>query len=313
MDLIALAEKWLAESRYSRATKKTYLINLQLLARRYPDKPVDAFTEQDLVLYLNTDKDGLPSPHAPNTVVTRRNALRSFFAWAEDTGLVKRDPAIRLVHKVKPRIVSVRTTHRWLSRDECSKLVAACGDDAFGLRDRMFITLALHTGLRRNELVSLHWGQVDLDRGVIHVASTSAKGGKAALVGITPQCRDAVRAWRTFYVEDNGFPPPADECLIPPVIFNPRMTERHYVRWGLPLGKRGLATAIEVRAKKAGIGHVAPHDLRRTFCALLKEGGASLEDRQAAMRHSSPVTTQQVYDKRDPRQAIRALDHLGSF
>jgi integrase len=80
--------------------------------------------------------------------------------------------------------------------------------------------------------------------------------------------------------------------------------------WGVPLDKGGVYLAVRKRAVKAGLGHVAVHDLRRTYCSLLQEAGVPLEDRQAAMRHSSPVTTLSLYDRRDPGRVIRAVENL---
>jgi integrase len=45
-------------------------------------------------------------------------------------------------------------------------------------------------------------------------------------------------------------------------------------------------------ARKAEVGEVRPHDLRRTYAKLSRAGGAPLEQVSATLGHSSLVTTQ---------------------
>lgn len=313
MDLIALAEKWLGSTTYSLNTRKTYLTCIRLLARRYPAQAVNAFSEQDLILFLTQDAKGHKTAHSPNSILSERTALKSFFSWCEMEGHVKRDPAIRLDRRVDVKSVGVRTGW-WLERHEITRLLAACDDGTvLGMRDKVLVSLGLLTGLRRAELSKLRWGHVDLSRREIRLDARMAKGGKAALVGIPDQLASVLGEWHAYLTEDSGVLPSPTETVLCPV----RVTIHEpggMAWWGCRLGVRGIGTALETRAAKAGLtrmeGHLAPHDLRRSFCSLLKEKGVSLEDRQAAMRHSSPVTTQQVYDRKDPRQGLRAVEGL---
>ena len=59
---------------------------------------------------------------------------------------------------------------------------------------------------------------------------------------------------------------------------------------------------INQRAKEAGLGHVAPHDLRRTAAAILHRATSSngvhhfdLLDIQRVLGHSDPATTMKSY------------------
>ncbi len=75
--------------------------------------------------------------------------------------------------------------NRYLSADEESKLLAACVSEGSHLRP--IVILAIHTGMRRGEILSLKWTQVDFSRGIIHLVRT--KSGKGRDVPIN----DAVR------------------------------------------------------------------------------------------------------------------------
>ena len=60
-------------------------------------------------------------------------------------------------------------------------------------------------------------------------------------------------------------------------------------------------------ARKAGIGHVAPHDLRRTHITIALNGGATVADMQAQAGHVNAATTllyAQGHDAQERRRRI---------
>jgi integrase len=74
------------------------------------------------------------------------------------------------------------------------------------------------------------------------------------------------------------------------------------IRWGSCLGTDTLFYIVVHRAEAAGLGHVAPHDLRRTAAGILHratdEHGAhhfDLLDIQKVLGHSDPATTMRSY------------------
>jgi type 1 fimbriae regulatory protein FimB/type 1 fimbriae regulatory protein FimE len=70
----------------------------------------------------------------------------------------------------KPRN-SDRRSREYLTPDEIGKLIAAAGKlGRHGHRDSTMILVGYRHGLRVSELVSLRWGQIDLDTGLIKVS-----------------------------------------------------------------------------------------------------------------------------------------------
>jgi integrase len=65
---------------------------------------------------------------------------------------------------------------RYLTADEESKLLSVCVDERRHLRP--IIILAIHTGMRRGEILSLRWTQVDFSRGIIHLVRTKSGKGR---------------------------------------------------------------------------------------------------------------------------------------
>ena len=74
------------------------------------------------------------------------------------------------------------------------------------------------------------------------------------------------------------------------------------VAWGDPMRERTFSTVVERVAKKADLGHLAPHDLRRSAAGILHnelsdDGGHryDLLDIQQVLDHADPATTQRSY------------------
>jgi integrase len=79
-------------------------------------------------------------------------------------------------------------------------------------------------------------------------------------------------------------------------------TGERRIRWNYPISTRSLFRIVTTRAANAGLGHVAPHDLRRTAAGILHratdEHGAhhfDLLDIQKVLGHSDPATTMRSY------------------
>lgn len=82
------------------------------------------------------------------------------------------------------------------SRDDVSDLLAACGDDAEGLRDAAMIRLAHNVGLRRHEVVGLDLASIDLDAADGAVAMVLGKGRREPEpVRLDPATATSIRRW----------------------------------------------------------------------------------------------------------------------
>jgi integrase len=135
---------------------------------------------------------------------------------------------------------------------------------------RKAIILAIDTGLRREELFSLRWTQIDLDRGIIRT-TTKTKSGRPRSVPLPERSRSILPA----------FPGVDDYVLI-----NPE-TKKRYVQMN-----KGLKGAV----RRAGIAPLQWHDLRRTAgCRWLQRDGKSMEEVSILLGHSSVQVTEQRY------------------
>lgn len=159
---------------------------------------------------------------------------------------------------------------RYLTEQEEEVLLKAAAPET-----RNAIILAIDTGLRRD--VSLKWWQVDIERGLI-TTTTNTKSGRQRKVPLPERSRhvlDAIRDRHKSGCDDAAY-----------VLLNPA-TGTRYDRMN-----KGLSGA----ARRAGLGHVQWHDLRRTAgCRWLQRDGKRIEEVSILLGHSSVQVTEQRY------------------
>jgi len=74
--------------------------------------------------------------------------------------------------------------------DEFQALLAACDDEL-----RALVHLAAVTGMRRGELLSLHWQDVDLERGYLVVRAANSKTSEGRTVPLNGEAREVLRSF----------------------------------------------------------------------------------------------------------------------
>lgn len=232
-----------------------------------------------------------------NSVAHDLYALSSLFHFLQRQGLMESNP-IELIRV--PRVK--RPLPRVLSAAEIEKLIAAAGNDIFGVRDRAAVELMFSSGLRVSELVSLDIESLDLDMREVRVMG---KGGKERVV---PMGSYAVEALQ-YYLSRRHELKPLPECRA--LLLN---------RFGRRITTRAVEQNLEKLARAAGLsGAVSPHKLRHSFATELLAGGADIRSVQEMLGHSSLAATQiythidaarlkQVYNDTHPRDQIPLED-----
>jgi integrase len=158
---------------------------------------------------------------------------------------------------------------RYLTEMEEARLLEAA---TAAVRDA--ITVAIDSGLRREEQFSLQWRQVDFVRGTI-TTTTRTKSGRSRKVPLP--LRSAAILGRL-----KG----KNATATDDVFINPDTGERY-----LQMNK-GLAGAV----RRAKIDRLCWHDLRRTAgCRWLQRDGKSMEEVMVLLGHSSVQVTEKHY------------------
>jgi len=163
-----------------------------------------------------------------------------------------------------------------ITSEELGRLMKATeGTDEKALRDRAILELFFSTGLRVSELCALD-SDLDLSRDEL---SIRGKGEKVRVVFLSPDAKDAVRAYLKGRKD-------MEEALFVNI---PTVGKKTPGR----LTPRGIQLMIKKYATKAGITKkVTPHVLRHSFATDLLNNGADIRSVQALLGHASIVTTQ---------------------
>lgn len=205
--------------------------------------------------------------------------LRHMLRLAKRWRLVSEVPEVDMLKEPEGRL-------RFLSEEEATRLLAACAES----RNRYLpaiVTVALHTGLRKGEILGLTWDRVDFSRGVLRVTKT--KNGRSREI---PMDRDVYDALVTLKGrQDAG------------LVFARGDGEA----WGQ------IRTAFDTALKRAGIDGFRFHDLRHTAASHWIMRGASLKEAQELLGHQS-ITMTVRYAHLAPerlRAAVARLEGLG--
>jgi integrase/recombinase XerD len=246
-------------------------------------------TTPTITLYRSHLKNALELK--PASINRHLISIKRYFGWAADHGLVGRDPA--KVVKLVPRVVP---PPRHLSDKEEAALVAAV--ERYGSpRDRTLIVMALHTGLRAEELCGLGPSNVKVAKrsGRLEVWG---KRGKYREVPLNSTAREALTEWIAQLLE--GAP-----CLFPSRKGEKNGSGERELR---PITDRALGYVVAKYAALAKVEDVSPQDLRHRFGYVMAER-VPLHRLAQIMGHDSLDTTM-VYVKGTQVDLQRAVEEI---
>ena len=214
-------------------------------------------------------------------------AVRSFFAWAEETGLVAENPARSVTLRRLPRTPPV-----FLTEAEKRRLLKELRDrsSAVARRDRVIVELFLGTGIRLQELVSLDVDDVDLDAKHLRIR---AKGDVPQVKFLKSNLRSLLRR----YLAERRRQGTADPALF--------LSNR-----GSRISARQVANRIKFWLAKAGIDKdIGPHGLRHTFATHLYAATSDLLVVKRALGHRD-ISTTEIYTHLVDGALEEALERL---
>jgi site-specific recombinase XerD len=183
---------------------------------------------------------------------------------------------------------------RYVEDGEVRRLVAAClaDDTPGGRRDAAVLAVLFVGGLRRAEAVGLDVDDYEPATGVLTVVG---KGRRQRRTALPAGGRRAMEAWLSVRGEAPG-------ALFCPVNKAGRVTVRR-------LTTQAVYVLVDRRARKAAVGHLSPHDGRRTFASDLFDAGVDAVQVQGLMGHASLITTG-GYDRRPELARLAAVERL---
>ncbi len=182
------------------------------------------------------------------------STIKHMFSKAVEWELVE-ETTLKKIRKVKlPQEVG---RLRYLSAQEAQNLVSVCDEHL-----KPIVVTALHTGMRRGEILTLKWDNVDLQHGFILLDKTKNKTRREIPINNTMKAllQDILNNRPRRYVEKNG----KKDLVTTPYVFSDPETFKPYGSV-----KHSYASAV----KKAGLQDFHFHDLRHTFASLAMMSG----------------------------------------
>ena len=184
---------------------------------------------------------------------------------------------------------------RFLSLDEIDRLLEA------SRRSYIYpiIMTALHTGMRKSELLNLKWADIDFNQGTVTVQPKedwNTKNYKPRTVFLTPILYEMLQEHRRNRIEF---------AVVSKYVFTYK---------GARI-KNGIDTTLRKVVKKAGLENVTLHTFRHTFASQLALAGVPLRDIQELMGHQSFQTTLQYahLSEEHVKKQVLQLPFAGSF
>jgi integrase/recombinase XerD len=270
-------------------TLRAYQSDLAQFHVHMSDLPTVEITPEHLEAYLEKLGGG---PYRDTSVRRKVAALKVFFRFLEEQGIVGESPARKLkikkpVENRVPTVLSQREVRALLQapKEQLAELTIARDHSAgsrnryfCAVRDNVILELLFSTGIRIGELVALNVGDVNLDHNQIQITGRATRGRSVTLT--SEAVMDALRQYLGMR---------AERSLTTQALFVGRS--------GTRLTIYSIENIFKKHVRLADIKrHITPHSLRHTMAAMLVSSGTDIKEVQEILGHASILSTQ-VYTR----------------
>lgn len=218
------------------------------------------------------------------TLWTYTSTVKAFLRWCEQERLLPESPLKRGDFPSKPRPAPQPLTVNELK----TVIRTADGEDWISKRDVALLTVFLHSGCRRGELLQMKAG--DLARGFSLVEQ---KGGRQHVIHLSADCVKAIQTYLHALQVQKGIRLEPEDCLW--------VGQR-----GEPLTGNGVRCIFTRLSEQTGLRLYA-HRMRHTSATLRLASGASTEVVRLALGHADTRSIQS-YVKLAQVDASRLLE-----
>jgi integrase len=257
-------------------------------------KRLDKLTTADIRSFLATclscgRKDGRPGGLSAQTVIHIRRVLRLTLKQAVSDKLIASNPTD---DTRSPKVA--RTVHPTLTAEEMVRFRNAAKTS----KNYMAVLLALHTGMRRGEILGLKWRDVDFDLACLSVRETYQKLREAGDTFKRPKSDSGMRTitledallrelknhreWQIKARRQIGMRPSDNDLVIAELD-------------GSPVSPMAVTKALIPILKRAGLPPMNLHGLRHAHASLLAHLGVPPKVTQERLGHSRIELTLGIY------------------
>lgn len=229
-----------------------------------PDDIKDIFSTH----YLN---------YSESTIKRARMLYTSLFDAAVESGYARTNPC-RSKHAQPHKGSS--GTHRVITDQERELILTTPH------RFRLGAMFMLYAGLRRGEALAMRRDDIDADAKIIHVTRAVRFDGNHPIID-TPKTKTSIRDVPLLKQLADEIPPDCDYIM--PSATGQICTEIAF--------RRGWDSYLTALSEKAG--HqitIRPHDLRHSYCTMLRDAGVEMKLAMQWMGHADEKMILRIYD-----------------
>jgi len=279
-------------------TLRAYQSDLTQFHTAMNDAQTAEITPDHLESYLVKLGEG---PYRDTSIRRKVAALKVFFRFLEERGIVNESPARRLkikrpVESRVPTVLSAREIRSLLTapKQQISEMSGQRDHSAGGrnryfcaVRDNVILELLFSTGIRIGELVALNLTDVELEKREIQI---TGRGTRGRIVPLSQDVIDGLVSYLELRGDRNGG----------------ESTALFVGRSGTRLTIYSIENIFKKHVRLADIKrHITPHALRHTMAAMLVSSGTDIREVQEILGHASILSTQ-VYTKLPIHKGRRA-------
>lgn len=311
-----IAEKWLELKRIEMSSNGFVgyeSIVKNMVPRIGGDRFISSVNREDLLIIRKELLTGWKVPkkgHKPSkgrTVPTVNNymtTISGMFSFAVASGYTAENPFNGI-----SALTRSRPDPDPLSRDEFLRLLDSCKHTQI----RNIWALAVYTGIRHGELVSLAWEDIDLKAGTMMIRRNftptneftmpKTKAGTNRVVFLIEPAIEALRsqAEMTRFGKQHGVEvnlreygrKEKHECTF---VFDPRLTGRNYLA-GDHYAVGSIKKIWDAHIKRAGLRHRNAYQTRHTYACWSLSAGANPNFIATQMGHADAQMVYKVYGK----------------
>ncbi|HEX7735214.1 MAG TPA: tyrosine-type recombinase/integrase [Ktedonobacteraceae bacterium] len=217
--------------------------------------------------------------YRPTTIARKLAALKAFFRYLRQSGLLAADPLESLE---APRIQ--KEPPRALTPEQIASLFQQIDlEQPGGRRDLAMFHLLYATGMRVSELVSLDLPDLKLEQATVLCPGRRGRSKRERTLSLSPVVIEAAHYYLGHVRPQLALRHPDEQALF----------LNHH---GERLTRQGFWLIIKGYARQAGITDITPHRLRHSFAVLMLREGVELRSVQEMLGHAH-ISTTQVYSQ----------------
>ena len=267
------------------SAKNRELSQMRILDRDFGEKCLHEITRFDIESWKMKRKKKVK----PSTVNRELAVLKGFFSRAVEWGKVKNHPArgIKTFKGIKSRL-------RYLMPDEVRILLSNCAEHI-----KPIVIVAVHTGMRKSEVLGLRRDQVDFERGIITLTDT--KNSERRDIPMNETVKATLRA-----IDGEEKTTFLKKGKSSAYYFASKIKKGSSYHW--------IDLSFHQALDKSKIEDFRFHDLRHTFASNLVMAGEDLNTVGELLGHKDPKTTR-IYAHLSPafkKKAVNVLDRIMS-